>query len=205
MQKMHGKIGLLGGTFDPIHFGHLIIGEEIRDNFGLDRILFIPSGHPPHKEGNQVTGASERFEMVKLATMGNDFFEVSHVELDRPGKTFTIDTIRFLKSILTHASELYFIIGADVLPELVLWKDYKELFHECRFITVMRPTNSREDFNHYINLYKNDFSARIDIVEASLIEISSTAIRNRVKNNRSIKYLVPENVENYIMEHNLYR
>lgn len=205
MEDTFKKIGLLGGTFNPIHYGHLIIAEQIRELCGFDKILFIPSGMPPHKDVTQVTGAQHRLTMVKLAVESNPNFLVSTMEADRKGYTYTIDTLRELRSNYNIETRFYFIIGADNVPELVTWKDFKTVFGMCEFIATYRPGYDTKSTSLLIDQLEKDYLAKITLVPMLLIDISSTDIRKRVVEGRSIKYLVPEKVEEYIYKNNLYR
>jgi len=198
------RIGILGGTFDPIHNGHLIMAEIIRGAFELDRVLFIPSGNPPHKKNQTVTDAEHRYNMVCEALKGNPYFEKSRIEVDREGYTYTIDTLGILNEQYRGIADLYYIIGADVLYDLLTWKDYEKVFGICKFIAALRPGTGKEGFRERIKYLEDRVSASILEAEIPLIEISSTMIRNRVKEGKSIKYLVPETVENYIKKEGLY-
>ncbi|HOM02953.1 MAG TPA: nicotinate-nucleotide adenylyltransferase [Acetivibrio sp.] len=204
MEENVKKIGILGGTFDPIHNGHLIMAEIIRGAFELDKVLFIPSGNPPHKKEQTVTDAYHRYNMVCEALKGNSHFEVSRIEVDREGYTYTIDTLGVLNEQYKGIATLYYIIGADVLYDLLTWKDYEKVFKICRFIAALRPGSDIEGFNDRIKYLEDTFSASILAAQIPLIEISSTMIRNRVKEGKSIKYLVPDAVENYIKREGLY-
>jgi len=199
------RIGISGGTFDPIHYGHLIIAEEIRESLSLDKIVFIPVGLTPHKKVGHVTEACHRYNMVCEAISTNPFFEVSRIEMDREGYTYTIDTLRQLKEIYGDDTELFFIIGADVLFDLATWKDYEQVFSMCDFVAVSRPGYKRSEIAREVKRLEKKFNARIHLADARLIEISSTLIRENVKKGKSIKYLVPEAVERYIYEKGLYR
>lgn len=205
MKSQHLKIGISGGTFDPIHHGHLIMAQEIGEKLELDRVVFIPVGHPPHKPGSSVTDAFHRFNMVREAVGSNPLFEVSGIEVERPGYTYTVDTLEELKGRYRSDSEFYFIIGADTISQLVTWKRYRKVFAMCRFAAVMRHGFDRKKILGEVQCLEDSFSARIELIDAPLIEISSTDIRERVKKGRSIKYLVPERVEEYIRENSLYR
>lgn len=198
------RIGISGGTFDPIHYGHLITAEQVREKFSLDKVLFIPSGNPPHKDSQVVTGANHRFNMVCSAIEGNPYFEVSRVEIDRPGKTYTVDTLEQLKNLMGSQSTLFFIIGADVVADLLTWKEPRKVFGLCEFIAVFRPGYHKEDFYKQIDFLKLEYGAKINITEVPMIEISSTQIRERVKNGLSIRYMTHYGVERYINEHRLY-
>jgi len=198
------RLGILGGTFDPIHYGHLVIAEEIRETMGLEKVIFIPSGNPPHKKNIKVTQAIHRYNMVKLAIDSNPYFEVSTIEIEREGYSYTIDTLKQLKQIYGQDTTLFFMTGADVIPELVTWRSFENLFTLCEFVAVLRPGFERESLLEKIEYYKNNYKAIIHIVDAPLIGISSTIIRERVKKGKTIKYLVPESVEKYIKENGLY-
>lgn len=199
------RIGISGGTFDPVHMGHLVIAEEVRQVMSLDKVLFIPSGNPPHKNALQVTRAEHRFEMVRRAIATNPFFEASGIEIDRPGNTYTIDTLKQLRGIYGDMVRLFFITGADVVTELTTWKNFENVFKLCEFIAVMRPGYRSLDFDNHIRQLSAMYGAVIHAIAAPLIGISSTEVRRRVLEGRSVKYLVPDGVEEYIYGHGLYR
>jgi len=204
MVNSERRVGILGGTFDPIHIGHLIMAEQIREEFQLDKVIFIPSGNPPHKKLQTVTDAEHRYNMVCEALKENPYFEESRIEIDRKGYTYTIDTLRDLKEHNKNNAHMYYIIGADVLYDLLTWKDYEKVFEICEFIAAMRPGKDRDGFRERIRYLEKEFSAKIHEAEISLIEVSSTMIRERVKQNKSIRYLVPEAVEEYIRKNRIY-
>ncbi|WP_010248330.1 nicotinate-nucleotide adenylyltransferase [Acetivibrio cellulolyticus] len=204
MEDNAKKIGISGGTFNPIHYGHLIVAEMVRDRFGLEKVLFIPSGMPPHKNLSNVASAEHRFNMVQQAVKDNPYFVESRIEVERGGYTYTIDTLKNLSEIYGKSARLYYIIGADVLNDLLTWRNYQDVFNICEFIAVLRPGNDSEGFNKQMEYLRDTFSARIHFIDTPLIEISSTEIRNRIKGGRSIKYLVPDTVEAYIKENKLY-
>jgi nicotinate-nucleotide adenylyltransferase len=199
------RIGIMGGTFNPIHNGHLIIAEDVREKAGLDKVLFIPSGQPPHKPGYEVADAEHRFEMVRRAVSSNRHFEVSRIEVDRNGPTYTVNTLLELREKYSEETTFYFIIGADVVPELVTWREYEKVFCLCDFVAVMRPGFDESEFSGAIRRLSEEKGTRINPVQSHLIGISSTDIRERCRTGRSIKYLVPESVEEYISEKGLYR
>lgn len=199
------KIGISGGTFDPIHNGHLILTEMVREQYDLERVVFIPSGTPPHKPISGVTDAEHRFRMVECAVSTNPYFTASHIEIDRKGYTYTIDTLKHLKQIYGDETKLFFITGADVIWDLTAWRRFDEIFGMCEFVTALRPGYKKEVFEKEIEYLRDKYSARIHLAEIPLIQISSTAIREKVRNNNSIKYLVPECVESYIIENGLYK
>ena len=204
MEKAEVKVGISGGTFDPIHHGHLIVAEQIRESMGLDKIIFIPSGTPPHKDNKRITPAEHRYRMAELAIGTNPHFEISRIEVDRAGSTYTVDTLTELKALYGEQPGLYFITGADIIPELQTWRHFERLFTLCDFIAVLRPGYKKDGFLREIENLKTSYRAKIHIVDAPLIGISSTIIREQVKGGKSIKYLVPESVENYIHEKRLY-
>lgn len=205
MAEKHKRIGISGGTFDPVHHGHLIAAETIREEFQLDEIIFIPVGLTPHKNISRVTDAEHRYNMTRLAVETNPYFRVSRMEIDRQGYTYTVDTLSQLKQEYGWDVQLFFIVGADVIRDLLTWRQYEKVFQMCEFIATLRPGFEEKDFIHEIDNLKNRYGARIHIAKMPLIDISSTTIRSKVGNNKSIKYLVPEKVEQYIMEHGLYK
>lgn len=204
MTRLKGKTGIFGGTFNPIHNGHLIIAESVREQFGLDKVLFIPSGQPPHKRDPEVAGPERRFEMVQLAIGSNPCFEASRMEIDRAGFTYTVNTLQELRAEYGSETDLYFIIGADIVPELVTWKDFMRVFELCEFIAVLRPGFDKEAFNREIGRIVENYGAVIHTVDARLIDISSTEIREKNSAGESIRYLVPDGVREYIDKEGLY-
>lgn len=204
MDKQYRKIGISGGTFDPIHHGHLIIAEEAGEILGLDKVVFIPSGNPPHKVGCGVTLAYHRYKMIHMAIEKNPFFEVSAIEVEREGYSYTVDTLTKLRGIYGEDTEIYFITGADVISQLTTWKDFEKIFEMCEFVAALRQGYDKKALIKKIEFLENNYNARIHMVDTPLIGISSTAIRERVKADKSIKYLVPEKVEEYIKEKGLY-
>lgn len=205
MQQSFKKIGILGGTFNPIHCGHLIMAETIRESFDLDKVLFIPSGQPPHKSDHIIEDAESRYEMVQRAVASNRFFEASRIEIDREGFTYTIDTLKMLKKEYGSKTKLFFIIGSDVIPELKTWKEHNEVFKMCDFIVTVRPGCDDETVEADFKQVKDDYEINIIMTESPRIDISSSSIRERLQNGETIKYLVPENVEHYIYTKGLYR
>jgi nicotinate-nucleotide adenylyltransferase len=205
MSDKSSSIGIFGGTFNPIHFGHLIIAEAVREAFGLERVLFVPLGIPPHKSYNEIIGAEHRYGMVECAVRSNPYFEASRVEIDRSGYTYTVDTLKALRSRYGGNAGLYFIIGADVINELTTWKNFTEVFGLCRFIAVNRPGFDAAQAKSDVARLTERYAVSVDIIEAPLVDISSTAVRERVKAHRSIKYLVPECIEEYIYNNGLYQ
>lgn len=197
------KIGIMGGTFDPIHLGHLATAEAVRELFALDEILFIPAARPPHKLGRNVTDERHRLTMTLLATRSNKFFRVSDMELKRTGLSYTLDTMNELHKTFGSSTELFFIIGADSLADLSKWHAARELVAKCHFIATTRQGVDL-DFSAVENFFGSAASEHIHRVTTPGLEISSTDIRERVRLGRSIKYLVPEAVEEYIFNERLY-
>lgn len=198
------KIGLMGGTFNPIHHGHLILSEYVRDTLKLDKIIFIPTGLPPHKDPFNIISGEIRLEMTRIATESNKYFQVSDIETKRQGISYTIDTLNELKSTYSN-DQIYFILGADSLFELPTWKDYEKILRTTNLIVVNRPGGKNDLIDEKIKEYMSGFGGNITKVESPLINISSSDIRNRVYDEKSIKYLLPEKVEYYILENNLYK
>ena len=197
------KIGIMGGTFDPIHLGHLATAESVREQFALDEILFIPAARPPHKLSRRVTDEHHRLAMTTLATRTNKFFRVSDIEIKRTGLSYTLDTMDALHALFGNATELFFIIGADSLADLSKWHEAKRLVERSHFIATTRP-GIDVDFSSTEKFFGAAADEHIHRVTTPAIEISSTEIRQRVKLGRSIKYLVPEAVEEYILREGLY-
>ena len=197
------KIAVMGGTFDPIHNGHLIVAEYVRTSLKLDKVIFIPSGVHPFKNNKNITEGKKRLDILSLAIKSNEYFDISTMEINREGITYTIDSIKELKEIYKE-DEVYFIIGSDIIFEIEKWKDFEELIELCKFILLYRPGKNEDKIENRIEELKKLYGLEFVRVEAPLIEISSTEIRERVKEDLSIKYLVPEIVEDYIYKHKLY-
>lgn len=201
-------IGIYGGTFDPIHTGHLIIADQTREILGLNKVVFLPNGNPPHKKATK-SNKFHRLNMIKIAIEDNPCFEVSDIEIKREEPSYTYNTVLELKEI--YNDELYFIIGADSLINLHKWYNYQELIKLCKFVVLPRVLENLEtnknpsDFlkDWIINVLKSDIE-RFIIIDFPMLEISSTIIRNNISNKKSIKYILPEKVIKYIYEENLY-
>ncbi len=192
------KIGLFGGTFDPIHFGHLIIAETVRSDFGLDRILFIPAAVSPHKAKTSLSPAPLRLTMVELALENTLYFEASDVEIKRGGFSYTVETVQwFQESDNWKGNEFYLLIGSDSLLELGTWKDPDKILGKIPILVMERP-----GFDS--GKAEKQFQKRIVPVKVLFIDISSSEIRRRVKEGKSIRYWVPEKVEEYIRQKRLY-
>ena len=197
------KIGIIGGTFDPIHYGHLILAEYSRTVFGLNEVLFIPTGTPPHKDEEGISSADCRYHMTLLATNTNPHFIVSTIEMKRKGTTYTIDTIKQLKEE-NYSVDYYFILGEDSLLEIHTWKEYDQLLRLCKFIVARRPYTDKKFLMDRVEELNSLYGEHIYILDAPLIEISSTQIRHRINMGLSIRYLVPEAVERYIYKYKMY-
>ena len=187
------KIGILGGTFNPVHTGHLILAEEAREKLGLDKVIFVPAFLPPHKDNGDITSAADRLKMVKLAIKDNWYFSFSDTEIKRAGRSYTIDTIRELKEKYTD-DELYFVIGSDLLRYLEEWKDLNQILEMVRFIVATRPGYPLEKIPSYIKT-----------MAIRAVDISAFEIREAIKENKSFRYLVPERVYKYITKKGLYK
>lgn len=205
MQQGFNKIGIFGGTFNPIHCGHLIIAETVREKLSLDKVIFIPSGQPPHKPDNEVIDPEYRYEMVSRAVASNRFFEASVIEIKRVGYTYTIHTLQALREEYGLETEMFFIVGADVIPELTTWKDFRNVFKLCEFAAVLRPGHDKKVFVAEIEQLKREYNIKVHMIKAPLIDISSSSIREKCRSGKSIKYLVTEGTEEYIDKEHLYR
>ncbi len=194
------RIGIMGGTFDPIHFGHLVTAEAARHRFSLDRVIFVPSGHPPHKQNRPVTPGSERLMMTLLATVANAHFIVSDWEVGRPQMSYTYDTMQAFHREYGEQAELFFITGADAVLEIMQWRKIDELTDFCSFIAATRPGYRLGDAALSAKL-----AEKVAFMEVPALAISSSDIRRRVRQGEPIKYLLPETVEMYIYKHGLYR
>ncbi|MCL6580693.1 MAG: nicotinate-nucleotide adenylyltransferase [Firmicutes bacterium] len=195
----------MGGTFDPIHVAHLVAAEAALEQHRLDRVVFIPTGQPPHKPTDRLTPAEHRYQMVALATASNPRFEVSRVELERPGPSYTVDTLERLRLLYPPSTDFFFITGTDAILSVETWREPERLFSLCRFIAAGRPGFSRHEAERELRRLEEKFGVTILEVECPALDVSSSDIRRRVAEGRSIRYLVPELVEAYIQKHGLYR
>ncbi|MGH2349081.1 MAG: nicotinate-nucleotide adenylyltransferase [bacterium] len=200
------RVGVMGGTFDPVHYGHLVSAEEARVQFALDQVMFVPNRYPPHKALDEVTAPEHRYSMTLMATVTNPYFGVSRMEIDRPGPSFTIDTLLALRQ--EHAAQdLFYITGADAILQVVRgeWERAADLLTLCQFIAASRPGFQIQA----VELARRNVTGRIlenvHVMEIPALAISSTDIRARVAAGRPIKYLLPDAVETYIIKHALYR
>ncbi|MBT9152547.1 MAG: putative nicotinate-nucleotide adenylyltransferase [Firmicutes bacterium] len=199
------RIGVMGGTFDPIHLGHLVTAEAARHQFSLSQVLFVPSGQPPHKSDRAVTGAEHRYLMTFLAIASNPAFQISRIEIDRPGHSYTFETVRQLSAEFGATAELYFITGADVMRDILSWHRAQELLQACHFVAASRPGFTLEHYLAKEDLSRFRSQGNIHLISVPAMAISSSDVRRRVGAGESIRYLVPDAVENYIYKNKLYR
>ena len=195
------RVGLLGGTFDPPHIGHLILGEYAADALGLTHLLYIPAADPPHKQDEQKTPVEHRLAMLRLALNGNPRFEISQVDIDRAGPHYSLDTVQIVQAQYPQA-ELYFVMGGDSLRDLPKWHRPAEFIKLCKLAVMSRPeAAARPDMHENI---LPGLAERVVMIDSPLIEISSTEIVQRLSEGRSVRYLLPDSVLGYIQRHNLY-
>jgi nicotinate-nucleotide adenylyltransferase len=197
------RLGVMGGTFDPIHNGHLVAASEVADLFGLDEVVFVPTGRPWQKVGRTVTAAEDRYLMTVIATASNPRFSVSRVDIDRAGPTYTNDTLEDLRA-LNPDSDLYFITGADALASILSWQNWEELFRLAKFIGVSRPGYELNG-QHIVAAIDQLPADALSLVEVPALAISSSECRARAANSRPIWYLVPDGVVQYVTKRGLYR
>ena len=212
------RLGIFGGTFDPIHIAHLRCAEEAREQLRLDRVLFIPAAEPPHKRHQPVAPAMHRLAMVRLAIAGHRAFRVSTVELDRPGRSYSVDTLRILRKRLGSGNRFVFLLGLDAFREIQTWKEHRTLFTLADFgvfsrpplrVTALRallPVATRQEFCYGRDreTLRHASGSRVQFLRLTALEISASAIRERVRRGHSIRYLVTPPVERYIARHRLY-
>lgn len=195
------RIGILGGTFNPIHLGHLMIAEMALEAFNLNRVIFVPAKEPPHKEAD-VIEAKYRLEMVHAAVLDNPNFLVSDVEMKREGKSYTIDTVRYFYNTYGPTTEFFFIAGTDTIQNLPTWKYIEELLDMCEFIGAIRP-GATEDIGEIIEWF-GQRGSRIHILEVPEIKLSATDLRYRLRQGLSTRYMLPRSVYQYIKRHKIY-
>lgn len=215
-----GKIGILGGTFNPVHYGHLRVSEEVREHMGLEKILFIPSGNPPLKD-MELAAAEYRYEMTRLAIEANPFFEISDIECKKTGKSYTVDTLIALREMYP-GKKFHFILGIDAFLDIPLWYHPEKLLELTNFVVVSRPGFGFTRLSSQVAVDAEAFSAlesgnlevyrtvlenggEVFLMNVTPLDISATAIRKLVKQGMSIKYLLPESVESFIISHKLYK
>lgn len=211
------RIGVFGGTFDPVHNGHLVLAEAARREFALDRVLFIPAAQPPHKLGEPVTAFAHRAAMLELALSGHPVFELDRMEQQRPGPSYSVDTLRELSCRPDLPGRLYFIIGSDAFAEITTWKNFRELFRYADFLVAERPDTAPGHLNDFLSRlpgFTHDsesdcrhhpFGATLYPLPVDAFPVSATTIRRKVRAGEPITDLVPAPVAAYIREHQLYR
>ncbi|MBK9695928.1 MAG: nicotinate-nucleotide adenylyltransferase [Propionibacteriaceae bacterium] len=194
------RLGVMGGTFDPIHHGHLVAASEVQARFDLDEVMFVPTGQPWQKSDRQVSQAEDRYLMTTIATASNPRFSVSRVDIERPGDTYTVDTLRDIRAQRGDSVDLFFITGADALSQILTWRGAEELFDLAHFVGVSRPgvPLGDRDIAHLP-------AGKVDLLEVPALSISSTACRSRVAEGLPIWYLVPDGIVQYIAKRGLYR
>lgn len=199
------KFAVLGGTFDPIHNGHISVAREVLNKTDVEKVLFIPTGLPPHKDLYGVTDSYIRLEMTRLGVYDEKEMVVSSIEIDRKGMTYTVDTISQLRNELGEDVEFKFITGADAMHYISSWKDYKRLLKICSFIAVTRPGYKKNDLINDINKMEHSVDCNIEFIEIKPVDISSSMVREYVKVGKNISGLVPEKVAEYIEINGLYK
>lgn len=196
------RLGIMGGTFDPIHNGHLVAAEQAFDDLGLDLVVFMPAGRPAFKQDKKVTSGEDRYAMTLLATSDNPHFIASRFEIDRDGITYTADTLRLMRGIYPDNIRFYFITGADAIADIVSWRDAKDIASLARLVAATRPGY---DLSHAEKVIK-DSGVEFDVtyLEVPALAISSTDLRMRAELGQSLRYLTPDSVSGYIRKHGLY-
>ena len=197
------KIGILGGTFDPVHNGHIKVAEAVKTQLDLAKVVFVPAGQPWLKSASPVSMAEHRVEMVRLAIVGRPSFELSLLEINRTGPSYTVDTIKEFRDKHGTGSEIFFILGQDSLSQLPRWKEPKRIIELCRLVAVPRPGSKPSDLKELETLIPG-LSSRLVLLDKPEIDVSATQIRRRVAEGLSIRGLVPTTVADYIKSHKLY-
>lgn len=187
------RIGIFGGTFNPIHFGHLVLAEQAYEKLNLSKVIFIPSFHPPHKNSPNIASALDRYNMVKLAIQENPRFEISEIEIKRKGRSYLVDTLKELKKIYPRA-KLFFISGSDVSNQIGKWKSINEILWLSKFVLAKRPGYKLKKYNR-----------NISVISITELDISSSMIRRKIKEAKSVRYLMPMQVYKYIKDKRLYK
>jgi nicotinate-nucleotide adenylyltransferase len=204
------RAGVLGGTFDPIHYGHLVVAEEVYAALNLAEMVFVPAGQPPHKPGKIISDARHRLAMLELAIASNPHFTISHVDLDRPGPSYTVDTLRLLREQWGAQTAIYFVIGGDSLEDLLNWYQPARILEQLdHLVAVRRPgyNEAREDpgYLERLEMHLPGLRKRLINIPVPELDISASDLRLRVAGGRPIKYQTPEAVEQYILQHGLYQ
>ncbi len=211
------RLGILGGTFDPIHFGHLRLAEEMREELDLSRVLLMPGAQPPHKDGPLVAPFTDRLKMTKIGAECSDYFEACDIEGRRKGPSYSIETIRIIREKYGGRLELFFILGCDAFKEINTWKEYRNLFQITNFAVIERPGITLDELGTFIGSLEVDFKEEspgdfinstgnhILLKKTTLMDISSTKIRQNIRTGKSINFLVPQKVKEYIIRKGLYK
>lgn len=211
------RLGILGGTFDPIHIGHLRLAEEIHEELNLSKVLLMPGAQPPHKKGPLVASFYDRLEMTRIGASASDYLEACDIEGHREGPSYSIETIRIIREKYGGQLELFFILGIDAFNEIFTWKEYKNLFHITNFVVIERPGMAFHEPGNYIDSLGADFRKKssedyinpsgnhILIKKTTLMDISSTKIRQNIREGKSINFIVPQKVKEYIIKKGLYK
>ncbi len=207
MISHRGSVGIFGGTFNPIHLGHLLVAQEVREKYGLKQVVFIPVYLPPHKSAKGVIEPKHRLNMIKKAIQGNPYFKVSNVEIARKGKSYTFDTIQFFRRRLGKGAPLFFITGSDALNTLHHWYKIEQLLALCQFIIVPRPGHPMPPAKRFLaqRLFSKKMLERIHYTKLKVVDISSSEIRRMVRDKRDVSYLVSKPIADYMKSHQLYK
>jgi len=211
------RLGILGGTFDPIHFGHLRLAEEICEELDLSKVLLMPGAQPPHKDGPLVAPFFDRLEMTKIGAAYSDYLEACDIEGHRKGPSYSIETIRIFREKYGNELELFFILGSDAFKEINTWKDYKNLFQLTNFVVIERPGITFNELGGFIESFGVDFKEKgtkeyinssgrhVMLKKTTLMDISSTRIRQDIRAGKSVNFIVPDKVKEYIIRKGLYK
>ena len=199
------KIGILGGTFNPIHIGHMEMASIAADVFELDDVMLIPTGNPPHKSKDDILSKYERYELCLLSAAEYDNIFVSSIEIDRDGYTYTIDTLNELEKVYGLKDDIYFIIGGDTFLQLEKWREFKEVFKRCKFIAFGRVCMDESSILNKIEFLKNEYGAEIGYITADIMDIASSDLRDMIKSGESVAGFIPARAVEYISRHNLYK
>lgn len=205
MHQTIQSVGIMGGTFDPVHMGHLVAAETARFEFNLDKVIFVPAGHPPHKESLSITPGEDRFAMTALAIQDNPGFEISRIELDRSGPSFTLDTVTAFSREFGPLTRLFFITGADAILDILGWWKIAELMKQCYFVAATRPGYHTQELEEFLKNIPEEYMERVYPLRVPEMDISSTEIRKRLAIGKTVKYLLPERVLDYIYKNGLYQ
>jgi len=202
---MNNKVGILGGSFNPIHLGHILMCQYAYEELYLDKVYLLPNENPPHKTSENLLSGIDRLKMCQISAKNNDFLDVLDYEINNSATNYSINTLKTLLNGKLKGKEIYFIIGADSLMNFDTWKDYTEIFKLVKLVCIERTEFNKNEIENKIIAFNEEFDVEILVVKMPLIQISSTDIRKRISNNKSVKYMVDNDVINYINEMNYYR